>query len=410
MLYSLGSMPVNSTHPDYDENIEPWQRIRDVLAGDRAIKRAGEKYVARLDSQTDEEFQAYVERGFFYNATARTVAGYVGMIFRRDPVLQLPDSTVRPALKAFLHDVDLRGTTLDDYAKSLITDVVAIGRAGKLVDWEGSKENRPYACVYAAESILNWRQTRIDGQMKLSLVVLADQGTPEPNPEDPFVIESVPQIRVLKLVGGSGVSGGSPDTTGRLPVPPSQGNVYQVELWQAPPGKDQKTSKGWKLISTSIPLRLGKPLTSIPFVFHGPYHGRPEVAKSPVEDLVAANLDHYRLNTDYKHGMHFTALPTAFVTGFDKNAQLRIGSTTAWVSETAGAKAAYLEFKGDGLSTFERALDRSERLLAVRDFVVFRLKLVVERQVVVLAGRLFPGHCWVLRGLDEKQRLSRVLS
>ena len=49
-------MPVNSTHPDNDENLDAWLRIRDVLAGDRAIKRAGEKYVARLDSQTDEEF------------------------------------------------------------------------------------------------------------------------------------------------------------------------------------------------------------------------------------------------------------------------------------------------------------------------------------------------------------------
>ena len=63
-------MPVNSTHPDYDENLAAWLRIRDVLAGDRAIKRGGEKYVARLDSQSDDEFLAYVERGFFYNATA----------------------------------------------------------------------------------------------------------------------------------------------------------------------------------------------------------------------------------------------------------------------------------------------------------------------------------------------------
>ncbi len=83
-----------------------------------------------------------------------------------------------------------------------------------------------------------------------------------------------------------------------------------------------------------------------------------------MEDIVAANLDHYRLNTDYKHGMHFTALPTAFVTGFDKGTQLKIGSTTAWVTETVGATAQFLEFQGDGLMSLERALDRTERLLA----------------------------------------------
>jgi hypothetical protein len=109
----------------------------------------------------------------------------------------------------------------------------------------------------------------------------------------------------------------------------------------------------------------GQPLHAIPFVFHGPSHSRPEVAKSPIEDLVAANLDHYRLNADYKHGMHFTELPTAFVTGFEKGAELRIGSTTAWVTETLGATAGFLEFKGEGLATFERALDRIERLMTV---------------------------------------------
>ena len=139
-------MPVNSTHADYDENLDAWLRIRDVLAGDRAIKRAGEKYVARLDSQTDDEFRAYVERGFFYNATARTVSGYIGMIFRRDPVLQLPDSSasLRPALDTFIHDADMMGTTLDSYARNVITEVVSVGRAGTLVDWDGDKENRAY--------------------------------------------------------------------------------------------------------------------------------------------------------------------------------------------------------------------------------------------------------------------------
>ena len=63
--------------------------------------------------------------------------------------------------------------------------------------------------------------------------------------------------------------------------------------------------------------------------------------------------------------MHFTALPTAWVSGFDKSATLRIGSSTAWVSETPGATAGYLEFTGQGLTSFERAMDRDERLMAV---------------------------------------------
>jgi hypothetical protein len=113
------------------------------------------------------------------------------------------------------------------------------------------------------------------------------------------------------------------------------------------------------------PLRLGKPLPLIPFVFHGPRHSLPEVDKIPLADIIAVNLNHYRLTADYLHGMHFTALPTAWVSGFDKNSSLRIGSSTAWVAETPGATAGFLEFHGQGLTTFERAMDRDEQLMAV---------------------------------------------
>jgi hypothetical protein len=82
-------------------------------------------------------------------------------------------------------------------------------------------------------------------------------------------------------------------------------------------------------------------------------------------DIIVVNLDHFRLDADYKHGLHFTALPTAWVSGFDKTSTLRIGSSTAWVAETPGAAAGFLEFTGPGLTTFERAMDRDERLMAV---------------------------------------------
>lgn len=375
-------MPVNSTHPAYDAQLPSWLRLRDVLAGDEAIKRAGEKYVPRLDSQSDEEFRAYVERGFFYNATARTVSGYIGMIFRREPVLQLPQKSA--ALKAFTNDVDLLGTTLDSYAKNIVSEVVSLGRAGTLIDWNADADNRAYVSFYPAESILNWREARIDGHVQLTLVVLSESAPAQGKSDDPFVAEEVPQLRVLKLV---------PKLDGQKTT-----HACEVELWQLRPVKGRKKEKEWQLIHSVTPLRTGKPLNAIPFIFHGPEHARPVVVKSPIEDIAAANLHHYRLNTDYKHGMHFTALPTAFVTGFDKNAQLRIGSTTAWVTDTLGATAHYLEFKGDGLSTFERALDRIERLLAVLGSRLLESQKRVSESAEALAIRQ-AGESSIIAGI-----------
>lgn len=78
-------MPVNSTHPDFDAALPAWTRARDVMAGEDAIKAAGIRYLSKLDSRTDEEYIGYKSRASFFNATARTVEVYLGLIFRRPP-------------------------------------------------------------------------------------------------------------------------------------------------------------------------------------------------------------------------------------------------------------------------------------------------------------------------------------
>jgi hypothetical protein len=196
------------------------------------------------------------------------------------------------------------------------------------------------------------------------LVVLAETVTTDHGPQtadgDEFEREEVEQLRVLRLVNARPHPG---------PLPRGEGERseqrYIVEIWRKQQPKDRRKKPEWVKVETRIPLRLGRPLTMIPFVFHGPRHSLPEVDKLPLADIIAVNLDHYRLNADYKHGLHFTALPTAWVSGFDKAANLRIGSSTAWVTETPGASAGFLEFTGQGLTTFERAMDRDERLMAI---------------------------------------------
>lgn len=348
-------MAVNSLHPDYDLHRDQWQTFRDVMAGDREVKRAGVRYVPRLEGQNESDYRAYVERGFFYNATARTVSGYLGMIFRREPMLRLPKgSGIGAAMEAFGNDCDLCGKELSGYAREVISEVTIMGRAGTLVDWIGDGEDRAYLSLYRAEDIINWREERINGRMQLTLVVLRELFGEAPHFEgsaagldlDPFVVSRSERLRVLRLVSG-----------------PS-GWEYCVDVWGKEPGSTTNDRK-LVLLESVTPKRRGKALPNIPFVFHGPNLSRSAVEESPISDIVAANLSHFRMDVDYKHGMHFTALPTAWVAGFDKDAVPRIGSNVAWVTENIGATAGFLEFKGDGLRTFERAMDRVERLLAV---------------------------------------------
>ena len=156
-----------------------------MIAGEDAVKAAGLRYLPPLDAQTDGEYEKYLARASFFIATARTAQGFVGLIFRRLPFIKLPDqdnlssspgssvasphqtgqaspkqrggapSALGRALAAFKNDADMLGRPLVNYAKNVVNEVIAVGRAGTLIDWEGDVENRVYASLYDAENILN---------------------------------------------------------------------------------------------------------------------------------------------------------------------------------------------------------------------------------------------------------------
>jgi hypothetical protein len=262
---------------------------------------------------------------------------------------------------------------LPAYAKNVTNEIVTVGRAGSLIDWSNGSEDRACVSLYHAEQILNWRVQRVNGRSVPTLISLrefANSSAPNsPNDPDPFASTTVERIRILKLVDASTLS--TLNYSDYQP-PSTPQKIYVVELWQRNPdtspfsySNSRNRKPEWLLVGSAIPKRHGVPLPFIPFVFHGPNHSRPDIDKTPITDILAVNLDHYRLDADYKHGLHFTALPTAWVSGFDKTSDLKIGSTSAWVTEAPNATAGYLEFKGQGLTSFERAMDRDERLMAV---------------------------------------------
>src|SRR5512137_2637956 len=136
-------MSVNSTHPEYDASLPAWLRARDVIAGEDAVKSAGEKYLPRLEAQTDEEYDAYRARASLFNATARTADGYLGLLFRRAPFIKVPEgaNALGKAMRAFVNDADMLGMSFASYARNVAREVIAVGRAGTLMDWEGESEN-----------------------------------------------------------------------------------------------------------------------------------------------------------------------------------------------------------------------------------------------------------------------------
>ena len=65
-------MGVNSAHPDYVAAGAEWSRARDVLAGEDAVKAAGDKYLPKLDSQSEEEYSVNTARAAFFGSPAQS--------------------------------------------------------------------------------------------------------------------------------------------------------------------------------------------------------------------------------------------------------------------------------------------------------------------------------------------------
>lgn len=332
-------MPVNTPNSEYNAHIKSWTKSRDAVNGSDAVKKRGPKYLPQLDSQSTAEYDAYVSRALYFGASGRTVQGLLGAVFRKDYELEYPERYKEEHMNVFTPE----GLAFRDYAKQTVDEVITVGRVGCLVDVYKEGDPRAYATLYSAEKIINWETTLVEGRQKLTLVILEEQHLIR-DPNDEFHMKRSTQYRVLRMVDG----------------------VYTVDIYRK---KSEAGGTGEAYVrvpnETVTPARGGVKLDFIPFIFINADDLTASIGKPPLLDLVEVNLSHYRTSADLEHGAHYTALPTAWVAGFNTDAELRIGSRTAWISNNPQATAGFLEFKGQGLGALSGLKADKERQMAV---------------------------------------------
>lgn len=336
---------VSKTHPEYDAMATKWQRCRDCIAGGDSVKAAGEKYLPRLKEQDETEYAAYKYRAKFFNAGWRTIQALTGMLFRRPPVVDVPES-----VNALLEDVTMSGVSFLTFAQQIAMECLTVGRVGILVDYpsqstegmtaaEAAKLNlRPVMQRYETESIINWKTAWIGNKTALTLVVLTEEAALEGNE---FEHKTETRYRVLDLFNGA----------------------YRVRVFRIDDkGEDEQIG------DDIFPVMSGKPLDFIPFFFLGVDDTTPQLDLPPFLDLVDLNLDHYRMSADHKHGLHFTGLPTGVITGYrpeNEGDKLYVGAAHFLVLPDPQAKASFLEYTGQGLSAIVEELERTEAQMAI---------------------------------------------
>lgn len=333
---------------DYSNALSRWRLVRDVCRGSEAIKAGETLYLPQPNAHDDskenvERYDAYLARAVFYNATGRTKSSLVGAVFRTWPILTLPTS-----LAYVERDVDGSGVSIYQQSQSVIGHVLETGRHGLLVDYPSVESGavskadmasgaiRPTVASYRAESIINWKTTRVGGQYVLSLVVLHE--TVDEDTEDGFGVEEVEQYRVLRL-----------NEEGR----------YQQEVWR-------QGSGGWEIIDIREPLDgKGRPWGVIPFQFVGSESNDTGIDDSPLYDMAEINIGHYRNSADYEEAAYLVGQPQPWMSGLDEQwrdhleeAGIYLGSRAPWLLPANGACGVW---QAQPNTVAKEAMDAKER-------------------------------------------------
>jgi hypothetical protein len=258
---------VNTEHPQYKEMKPVWQKMRDFIGGERTVKAKTVDYLPTLnetDTADGYDYRTYLENAVFFNATGLTYQAFMGMIFRKKPMLSVDTHPL-------FDNVDLEGSNLQTFVRDCTEEVMKVGRVGILKDFpttkgtetiaELSKGNkRNYLKLYKAESIINWKYETVNGINVPVCVVLRE--IIEKDPENLFSHDTESQYRVLALVNGRYVQ-----------------YVYNASF---------------ELKSTVRPLSKGKIIREIPFVCMNSRTISLNVEPPPLEDLSNTNGAHYR--------------------------------------------------------------------------------------------------------------------
>jgi hypothetical protein len=345
-------MAVNNQNSSYSFNIYNWGLVRDCVEGERAVKARGELYLPRLSGQSKEDYERYTKKVHFFGATGRAADGLHGDIFAKPPTMS---GNPPEKFDEFLQDIDLMGTSLDQFASDIVWDCMQTNWGGILVDYskDADKANRlqaeklgygAFLHWYKAEDVINWRYDIKDGKMTLVLVVLREPYTVVKE-GDPFTEYPYTRYRVLSF--------------------DENGNYIQ-SVWDDRITLEYPTEK-----IENIRIN-GEPLRELPFY---PCPGKvPE--KSMLLDLSFENIGHYQQSADYENGKHYTSIPTPIAVGVtppvDDNTlrpkDVYVGGTKFifFNSETGGqVEVKYLEFSGAGIDALAKGLTSSEERMAI---------------------------------------------
>lgn len=335
---------VETQHKNFKAFYDDWVTMRHVFAGERTLKANSKRYIAPLDGQDPNDYKEFIARSCFENYVKATAKGMSGLIFAKNPQMEL--SATVEALK---DDIDLSGNSIVDLAQSTINEIAEVGRAGLLVDMMSYDTTgmtvaqvqalnlRPYIKLYTTENIINWDTELINNQNELSLLVLQEVYNININM---FEREDKVRYRVYSI----------------------EENIVICRIFES----NAYQSKGnFSIVSESIPVMNGKPLNSIPFIPITAEDLTIEPSNPPLLDLANINLNHWGISCEYRNILHYLGSPVLTITGYQgqQGEEISIGAKSVIKLPDPTAKVYYTALSADGLSGVKDAMTEQKNAM-----------------------------------------------
>lgn len=359
---------VSFIRPELAKLLPLYYLIRDTLAGEPTVKAARTNYLPmpNAEDQSKENkarYEAYLKRAVFYNVARRTMFGFLGQIFMRDPVIKVP-----ALLNPLVANATGSGTNLTQLAKKATNLTLAYSRCGLFVDYPTTDDEggasiadleagrvRPTMYVYSPQEIINWRTVDRGAEEVLSLVVIYETYSVS---DDGFEMKNSGQFRVLRL----DENGEFVHELWREPVPTEQsgqripkGNYQQYQVFR-PKGAN------------------GEPLREIPFMFIGSEDNDANPDNPNFYDLCSLNIAHYRNSADYEESCFVVGQPTPVLTGL----------TEEWVTNVLKGTVAFGSRGGIPLPSGADA----KLLQASPNTMIKEAMETKERQMIAIGAKL----------------------
>lgn len=262
--------------------------VRDVFGGTDSLREEASRYLPQHVMEGSDEYAQRKKRAVLFNAYKRTVQAMVGMVFRRDPIL---DDDVPARIAQHAENIDLQGRALTVFARDAFEDAMIAGHTFVLVDAptvSNQREvrgtladvnrsgRRPYWVHVKKDDVINVRWVFEAGEPVLELAVICE---PAVVPSGPFGEEEVVRYRELR--------------PGMFKLWRKEGNEFQLE------------AEG----ETSVE-RI--PLVPIYTNRTGFFESAP-----PLLDLAHENVEHYQVRSDHRHALTFASIPIPVFTGLN---------------------------------------------------------------------------------------------